>query len=114
VGDARCFASGRQLAAWIGLVPRQHSSGGKQVLLGIGKRGDAYLRCLLVHGARAVISAVRQKTDTSTSWLGRLLARRHTNIATVALANRNARIAWALLAHHREFRSDYGRAAPVV
>ncbi|NML96604.1 IS110 family transposase [Paraburkholderia sp. RP-4-7] len=114
VGDARCFASGRQLAAWIGLVPRQHSSGGKQVLLGIGKRGDAYLRCLLVHGARAVISAVRQKADTSTSWLGRLLARRHTNIATVALANRNARIAWALLAHHREFCSDYGRAAPVV
>jgi transposase len=107
VGDARCFASGRQMAAWIGLVPRQHSSGGKQVLLGISKRGDVYLRSLLIHGARAVISALMKKTVCSTSWLGRLLARRHTNIATVALANRNARIAWALLAHHRMFCSNY-------
>jgi transposase len=107
VGDARCFADGRQMAAWIGLVPNQHSSGGKQVLLGISKRGDAYLRSLLVHGARAVISAMRDKADVAASWLGRLLARRHTNVAIVALANRNARIAWALLAHHRVFNAEY-------
>ncbi|CAE6824146.1 IS110 family transposase ISCARN36 [Paraburkholderia domus] len=76
VGDARCFASGRQMAAWIGLVPRQHSSGGKQVLPGISKRGDVYLRSLPIHGARAVASALNQKTNCSESWLGRLLARR--------------------------------------
>jgi transposase len=111
VGDAQSFASGRQMAAWIGLVPRQHSTGGKQVLLGISKRGDAYLRCLLVHGARAVISTVGDKTDSPANWLGRLLARRHTNIAIVALANRNARIAWALLAHHRVFNPDYAATA---
>jgi transposase len=114
VGDAQCFASGRQMAAWIGLVPRQYSSGGKQVLLGISKRGDAYLRSLLVHGARAVISAMRGKTDSSAGWLARLLARRHTNIAIVALANRNARIAWAILAHHRVFRSDYASEAATI
>jgi len=106
VGDARNFKNGRQLAAWLGLVPRQHSSGGKPTLLGISKRGDSYLRTLLIHGARAVIRVAEGKERTP-PWLQRLLARRHKNVAAVALANRNARIVWALLAHGRGFQADY-------
>jgi transposase len=107
VGDAKNFTSARQMAAWLGLVPRQHSSGGKNVLLGISKRGDTYLRTLLIHGARAVISALPRKKDPVDAWLGGLLQRRHVNVAAVALANKNARIIWALLAHDREFRVGY-------
>lgn len=106
VGDAKTFENGRQLAAWLGLVPRQHSSGGKQNLLGISKRGDSYLRTLLIHGARAVIWK-RQKSADKTTWLDQLLARKKTNIAAVAFANKNARIIWALLTTDREFRADY-------
>src|SRR5665213_1386462 len=106
VGDARNFSSGRQLAAWLGLVPRQSSSGGKNVLLGMSKRGDAYLRTLLIHGARAVISRARQNPDRN-GWLLKLIERRNSNVAAVALANKNARIVWALLAHDRQFRADY-------
>lgn len=106
VGDAKNFANGRQLAAWLGLVPKQHSSGGKTNLQGISKRGDTYLRTLLIHGARAVIRQLERKADVQ-GWLGKLLGRRHKNIAAVALANKNARIAWAVLAHDRNFRSDY-------
>lgn len=106
VGDAKNFANGRQLAAWLGLVPKQHSSGGKMNLQGISKRGDTYLRTLLIHGARAVIRQIERKANVQ-GWLGKLLGRRNKNIATVALANKNARIAWALLAHDRNFRSDY-------
>jgi transposase len=107
VGDAKNFANGRQMAAWLGLVPRQHSSGGKPALLGISKRGDSYLRTLLVHGARSVVRYAEGKTNPAADWLKSLLARRNTNVAVVALANKNARIAWALLAHDREFRSEY-------
>ena len=106
IGNAKSFANGRQLAAWLGLVPKQHSSGGKPTLLGISKRGDCYLRTLLIHGARAVIYALRRKAP-STGWLTNLLSRKDTNVAAVALANKNARIVWALLAQDREFRSDY-------
>lgn len=106
IGDAKSFENGRQLAAWLGLVPRQHSSGGKPTLLGISKRGDCYLRTLLIHGARAVIYALGRKVP-SAGWLTNLLARKDRNVAAVALANKNARIVWALLAHDREFRSDY-------
>lgn len=109
VGDAHNFKNGRQLAAWLGLVPRQRSSGGKPTLLGISKRGDAYLRTLLIHGARAVMRLQQAKPD-SALWAERLLARRHKNVAAVALANRNARIAWALIAHERRFRPDYASA----
>jgi transposase len=109
IGDAKSFENGRQLAAWLGLVPGQHSSGGKQTLLGISKRGDCYLRTLLIHGARAVIYAAQRKL-ASTGWLASLLARRDKNVVAVALANKNARIVWALLAHDREFRSDYAKA----
>ena len=110
IGDAKTFANGRQLAAWLGLVPRQDSSGGKDRLLGISKRGDTYLRTLLIHGARAVVRHVARRTDVSNDWLKRLLIRRNKNIAAVALANKNARIAWALLAHARAFRADYASA----
>ena len=106
VGDAKSFDNGRQLAAWLGLVPKQHSSGGKPTLLGMSKRGDCYLRTLLIHGARAVIYALRRKPPI-TGWLTNLLARRDKNIVAVALANKNARIIWALLARDRDFRSDY-------
>ena len=111
VGDATNFAKGRQLAAWLGLVPRQHSSGGKPTLLGISKRGDSYLRTLLIHGARAVIRLAEKKPGYHSSWLAGALQRRHKNVAAVALANKNARIAWALLAHDREYATGYTLAA---
>ena len=106
IADARSFDNGRQVAAWLGLVPRQHSSGGKPTLLGISKRGDTYLRTLLIHGARSALLAAQRATKVN-PWLAGLLDRRHPNIAAVALANKNARIVWALLAHDREFRTDY-------
>lgn len=105
VGDGRAFSNGRQLAAWLGLVPRQHSSGGKQTLRGISKRGDTYLRTLLIHGARAVLrQAEKQGAQT---WLHQLMTRRNKNIAAVALANKNARTLWALLAHQRTYQPEY-------
>jgi transposase len=110
VSDAKNFDNARQLAAWIGLVPRQNSSGGKNVLLGISKRGDTYLRTLLIHGARSVICAFQRKKNKVDGWLGALLVRRNPNVVAVALANKNARIVWALLAHGREFRPDYTSA----
>jgi transposase len=109
VGEAKNFDNGRQMAAWLGLVPRQSSSGGKQTLLGMSKRGDAYLRTLLIHGARSVLFRATQKND-SESWLVKLTKRRNANIAAVALANKTARIVWALLVHEREFQPDYTAA----
>ena len=111
VGDATNFANGRQLAAWIGLVPRQHSSGSKQTLLGISKRGDSYLRTLLIHGARAVIRLAENKAGYGGSWLAGVLQRRHKNVAAVALASKNARIAWALLTQDREYAANYAPLA---
>lgn len=104
VGDARQFRNGRQLAAFLGLTPRQHSSGGKTRLLGIHKRGDSYVRGLLVHGARAVLRTAAGKPDERSRWLTSLSTRRHRNIATVAQANKTARIAWAMLARHEQYR----------
>ena len=106
IGDANTFENGRQVSAWLGLVPRQYSSGGKQNLQGISKRGDSYLRSLLIHGARAVVSTTKVKSETE-SWVGRILARKNVNVATVAVANRNARIVWALLKHNRQFKHDW-------
>ena len=114
VGDAKNFANGRQLAAWLGLVPRQNSSGGKNVLLGISKRGDTYLRTLLVHGARAAVNAAQRMKARIGGWLGGILSRKNKNIAVVALANKNARIVWALLAHDREFRPGYASTGVAV
>ena len=101
VGDPKHFTSGRQFAAWLGITPRVDSTGGKSRPGKITKHGDGYLRRLLVHGARSVVQAHRRKAPetSSSSWLGQLLARRHVNVATVAMANRNARIAWALMVH---------------
>jgi transposase len=113
VGDAREFKNGRQLAAWMGLVPKQHSSGGKQALQGISKRGDTYLRTLMIHGARAVIRLAENRADPE-NWLRKLLARRNKNVASVALANKNARIVWALLSNNRTYQPDYTPAAAVV
>src|SRR5918999_4362752 len=103
IGQATQFKNGRQLAAWLGLVPREHSTGGKPRLLGISKRGNIYLSKLLVHGARATLRWVDTKTDDRSQWLRALIARRGKNRAAVALANKNARIVWALLAHNQEY-----------
>jgi transposase len=104
VGDAKQFASGRDMAAWLGLVPSQHSSGGKDRLGHITKRGDTYLRTLLIHGARAALNAGVKKEDGRSRWAQALAARRNRNIATVALANKNARIAWAVLSREEDYR----------
>ena len=111
IGNAQSFESSRQLAAWMGLVPRQHSSGGKTLLLGISKRGDGYLRTLLVHGARSVLRVAERKPHYEASWLAGLLKRRHPNVAAVALANKNARIVWALLRHDRNYDPGYQASA---
>lgn len=89
LGDAKNFDGGRQVAAWLGLVPKQHSSGGKQNLLGMSKRGDTYLRTLLIHVARSVIYRAQQKPD-SCSWINGLVNRRNKKVAAVALTNKNA------------------------
>jgi transposase len=111
VGDARGFKNGRQLAAWLGIVPRQHLTGGKPTLLGISKRGDTYLRTLLIHGARAVIRMAEHKPNID-PWLKKLISRRNKNVAAVALANKNARTIWALLTHDREYNPSYVSAQP--
>jgi transposase len=104
VGDAKQFKNGRDMAAWIGLVPTQHSSGGKEKLGGISKRGDKFLRTLLIHGARSVIRFSDTKTDKRSLWVNELIARRNKNVATVALANKNARIIWSILAREEHYR----------
>ena len=106
VGEPLAFKNGRQFAASVGLVPRQHSSGGKDTLLGISKRGNPYLRKLLVHGARSVVRMARKEAPPQSPgacWLQGLIARRGVQKATVALANKNARVVWALLARGRAY-----------
>ena len=103
VGDWNAFASGRNLAAWIGLVPKQHSTGGKEKLGGISKQGNRHLRWLLVAGAMAVIRYARQH-GTKRPWLARLIATRPIKVAAVALANKIARIAWAMMVRGERFK----------
>lgn len=103
IGDGKQFKRGRDMSAWLGLTPGQHSSGGKDRLLGISKRGDAYLRTLLIHGARSVLNVADKKDDPRSRWLQSLCSRRNKNIAAVALANKNARIAWALLSKETDY-----------
>jgi len=105
-GKATEFGNGRQFSAALGLVPRQHSTGGREVLLGISKRGDRYLRTLLIHGARSVVSRVlnHSKDDARSRWIRRIALERGTNKAAVALANKNARIIWALLRRDSVYR----------
>jgi len=109
IGDPHNFHNGRQVSSWMGVVPRQCSSGGKQVLLGISKHGDVYLRTLFIHGARSVITALKRKQNPppACNWILDLVRRRGMNVAAVALANKNARTAWALLAHDRDFDARY-------
>jgi transposase len=104
VGNARAFKNGRQFAAWLGLVPRQHSSGGTRRLGQITKRGDVYLRTLLIHGARTVMRHLARRTDATSRWVAALHARRGFNKAVVALAAKHARIVWALLATGRPYQ----------
>lgn len=106
VGNGEQFANGRQMSAALGLTPRQHSSGGKERLLGISKRGDAYLRTLLIHGARSVIRTAKGKNDRLSQWVTHLAARSHPNVAAAALANKTARMAWALLRNGTDYQPD--------
>jgi len=103
VGDASAFGRGRDMAAWLGLVPRQATTGGKPRLLGISKRGNRYLRKNLIHGARAVLPRLAQTDTPLGRWVAGLLGRAHRNTVVVALANKLARIAWAVLAHRRDY-----------
>lgn len=104
IGDPKDFKNGRHFSAFLGLVPRQHSSGGKSVLLGISKRGNCYLRQLLIHGARSVLTWAHQKTDSHSIYLRELEQRVGRNRATVAIANRNARIVMSLLLKDTQYK----------
>lgn len=104
VGDGGAYKRGRDVSASIGLVPRQHSSGGKDVLLGISKKGDGYLRSLLVHGARSVVTQAGKKKDRFSLWINRIVAERGWNKAVVATANKMARIGWAVLRHNSHYQ----------
>ena len=103
MGDAKAFKSGREFAAWLGLVPRQTGTGGRVKLLGISKRGDTYLCTLLIHGARSVLTHSKAPPE----WVTNLVRRRPVNVAVVAMANKTARTLWALLAHERTYQSGY-------
>jgi transposase len=107
VGDARQYHKSRQMAAGIGLTPRQLSSGDKHRLLGISKRGDVYLRMLMIHGARAVVASAKHKDDPLSRWVTGIATKRHPNVAAVALANKNARMAWAMLRNKTDYDPDF-------
>jgi transposase len=109
MGDAKTFRSGREFAAWIGLVPRQTGSGGKIQLLGISKRGDTYLRKLLIHGARSVLFHTKEPGP----WLEQIRKRRPMNVVVVAQANKMARTIWAILVHRRPYEKNYVSVKPV-
>ncbi len=106
VGHGEAYRRGRDASAAVGLVPRQHSSGGKDTLLGISKRGDRYLRSLLVHGARAVVSRTEGKVDPLSQWINKIRAKRGFNKAVVAMANKMARMGWAVLAHNTVYQAQ--------
>ena len=104
VGNAQVFKNGRQFAAWLGLTPRQHSTGGKQRLGAMTKHGDVYLRTLLIHGTRSVLRVTATRSDAKSRWVESLRRRRPDNVAAVALAAKHARIIWALLARGQDYR----------
>jgi len=110
-GNATQFRSARQFAAWLGLVPQQRSSGGRERLGRISKRGDGYIRRLLVHGARARLAWSRRKKEVRSAWFTGLLARRPTNVVLLAMANKTARVAWAILSRGERFENRNGAAA---
>ena len=105
VSDITAFKNGRELAAWLGLVPRQHSTGGVTTLLGISKRGDTYLRTLLIHGGRTVVRVASKYQDKRNRWASELEQRRGKNISAIGVANKNARIAWALLSKKENYNA---------
>ena len=107
VGDASQFRNGREMAAWLGLVPRQHTTGGRPRLLGISKRGDRYLRTLLIHGARSALQRTPRHPDRRSRWAMAVEGRRGRNVAAVALANKNARAAWAVLRRARDYDAEH-------
>ncbi len=107
IGNGAAFRKGRDLAAWLGLVPRQHSTSGKARLLGISKRGDPYLRRLFVHGGRAVLAQVKRERHQFGGWLDRLEARSPRNVAIVAMANKIARLAWAILTSGQSYNAAF-------
>lgn len=104
IGDPKVFKNGRHFSAFLGLVPRQSSSGNKQRLLGISKRGNTYIRTLLIHGARSVVKSIGIKEDRKSCWIRELKERGGSNRASVALANKNARVIWSLLAKNEQYR----------
>jgi transposase len=107
VGDARQYRNGREMAVSLGLTPRQHSSGGKERRLGISKRGDKYVRTLLIHGARSALRTAPGKTDRLSRWALALAERSHPNVAATALANKTARVAWAMLRHGTNYEPEH-------
>jgi transposase len=106
VGDASQFKNGRQMTVSLGLTPKQSSSGGKEKLLGISKRGDPYVRSLLVHGARSVIRSAKGKDDRLSQWVMRIANAHHFNVAVVAMANKTARIAWAMIRKGSDYQPE--------
>jgi transposase len=110
LGDGRPFRRGREAAACPGLTPRHHGTGGKNRLLGITKRGDSYLRNILIHGARSAVSVAHRKEDRLNRWVSELKDRRHVNVAAVALANKTVRIAWAMLRHGTDYEPELAAA----
>jgi transposase len=108
MGDPKAFSSGREFAAWVGIVPKQTGSGGKVNLHGISKRGDTYLRTLLIHGARSVVENAKEPGE----WIEQMMKRRPKNVVIVALANKMARTIWAVLAHDRPYQTDYVSVKP--
>jgi transposase len=109
MGDPKAFKSGREFASWLGLVPKQVGSGGKVALLGISKRGDTYLRTLLIHGARSVL----RHTKEPGPWLDQMTKRRPFNVVVVAQANKTARTIWALLAHGCQYQKEHVSVRPM-
>ncbi|VUX56293.1 transposase [uncultured Woeseiaceae bacterium] len=107
VGDARQYRTSRQMAAAIGITPKQHSSGDKHRLLGISKRGDVYLRTLMIHGARSVVARAAHKDDRLSRWVTNIAKQKHPNVAAVALANKTARMAWAMLRNETDYDPDF-------
>jgi transposase len=111
LGTGESFARGREFAVAMGLTPKHHGTGGKERILGISKRGDAYLRQLLVHGARAAVRTATGKSDPLSRWINGLLAQKHSNVVTVALANKTARMAWALIRHDVDYDPELAAKA---
>lgn len=110
LGDGRQFSRGRQASASLGLTPRHHGTGGKNLIYGITKHGNSYLRSLLIHGARAVVSQAKRRDDSLSRWVTELAQKRHTNVAAVALANKTVRVAWAMLRDGTDYDAELARA----